>query len=146
MSETKRRFAKPRWFFVVEQPVDGRARRNGDSHPLAQIDRSAIPGTQKRGAHGTRRLARWTVHHTVNQQRVFIAEEPGEGNRTSFGDELEVLRNLATQGQRVPLRGHALDVPAQFNFFRKKLISGGAVFRTFIWKMSGIGGGKLPSR
>jgi hypothetical protein len=37
-------------FLTFHQPLDGRARRNGDCGPLAQIDSDAIPGAQKRCA------------------------------------------------------------------------------------------------
>lgn len=53
------------------------------------------------------------------------------------------MRDFAASGKRAPPRCHALDVAAQFYFFRKKLISGCAVLRTLIRKTSCIGGDKL---
>ena len=62
----KREVREAAVFLIFHQSLYGRARRNDDCGPLAQIDSDAIPAAQKRCAHGTRRFALWTVHHAVN--------------------------------------------------------------------------------
>ena len=77
-------------------------------------------------------------------QCVFVAEQAGEANGTSLGDNLEVVRDLSTIGQRAPLGCHALDVAAQFDLFHEQRISSRAIFRALVRKMSRIGSDKLP--
>jgi hypothetical protein len=84
------------------------------------------------------------------RQAGTYAETGGEeikGSRltsASLGDELEVVRDLAATRQGEPQSCDVLDVAAQFYFFFKKSISGGAVFHTLIRKMRSVRGEKFP--
>jgi hypothetical protein len=84
----------------------------------------------KRRAPGTRRFALRTVHQAVNHTSIFITEQAGESNGTSLKDEFEVARDLSPTRQGAPQSCDLLYVAAQFNFFREKPISGGAIFGT----------------
>jgi hypothetical protein len=99
--------------------------------PLSKVDSYAVTSGQEGGAHWAGRFARRIVHHAVDHQCVFVAEEARELNWGGVAEELEVPRNLATLRQRTPLGRHPFEA-AQLDFFLKQRTAGSAILGAFI--------------
>src|SRR5215475_4160421 len=141
----KRQVRKATLRIVVREPLDGRARGDGDGNTLAQVDGGPVPGAQKRCAHRTRRFALRAVHHAVDHQRALVTKKAREADWARLGDEVEVLGNLAAQRQGPPQGGHALHIATQFDLFDQEPIASSTILRAFVGEMGLVGRGELPS-
>ncbi len=71
--------------------------------------------------------ARAPEHVAVDDQRILVGEELGEGYRPIAAFEAVFFLHLAARRQRPALSRHALDMAAQFDLFGQQCIAGAAI-------------------